>query len=191
MRPGSVRRLAILLTATLLVVLVGNGVVGFLIFTRASVDPLERADAIIVLGGEHDGREEFGLSLARDGWAKTVVMSDPYEPGDEVMRKACRPQQDIEVICVPPVPATTRGEAILMQRLASERGWKKIIVASWRYHLPRARVIFDQCFSDQPGSVLVQAVPRSYHYSFVQWELTYAYQWGGLAKAIWQGNCDE
>jgi uncharacterized SAM-binding protein YcdF (DUF218 family) len=189
MRRADLRRVALVLTATLVVVLVANGLVGFLLFSRAQGDPLERADAIIVLGGEHDGREAFGLKLAQDGLAKTVVLSDPYGPGDPVMKDACRPHGDIEVICRAPIPSTTRGEAYLMRVLAKQRGWKKIIVASWRYHLPRARVVFDQCFSEDPGAVVMQAVPRSYHLSFVHWELIYAYQWGGLAKALWQGDC--
>ena len=189
MRPASLRRVALVVTATLLVVLVSNGVIGFLIFSRAQGDSLQRADAIIVLGGEHDGREAYGLQLARDGWAATVVLSDPYGPNDPVMREACRPQPDVEVICRAPVPSTTRGEAVIMRDLAKQRGWTKIIVASWRYHLPRARLVFQQCYSDRSDSVVMQAVPRAYHLSFAHWELIYAYQWGGLAKAFWQGDC--
>ena len=189
MRQAELRRVAVVVATTLLVALVANGIVGFLVFGRAHADPLQRADAVIVLGGEHDGREAYGLQLVRDGWAKTVVLSDPYGPGDPVMREACRPHADVEVICRAPIPATTRGEADLMRLLAEQRGWKKIIVASWRYHLPRARMVFGQCYSDEPGTVIMQAVPRTYQLSFVHWELIYAYQWGGLAKALWQGDC--
>lgn len=189
MRQASLRRVAVVVTATLLVVLVSNGIIGFLVLSRAHGDPLQRADAIIVLGGEHDGREAYGLQLARDGWAKTVVLSDPYGPKDPVMRDACRPRADVEVICRAPIPSTTRGEAVIMRELAKQRGWTKIIVASWRYHLPRARLVFAQCYSDRSAAVVMQAVPRSYHLSFVHWELIYAYQWGGLAKAVWQGDC--
>jgi uncharacterized SAM-binding protein YcdF (DUF218 family) len=191
MRRADLRRVALIVTTTLLALLVGNGVVGFLEFNRAEADQLQHADAVIVLGGEHDGREDFGLQLARDGWAKTVVLSNPYGPDDPVMQNACRPQDDIEVICRAPEPSTTRGEAEMMRQLANERGWKKIIIASWRYHLPRARLIFGQCFSDDPNSVITQAVPRTYPLSLVHWELIYTYQWGGIARAIWQGDCHE
>jgi uncharacterized SAM-binding protein YcdF (DUF218 family) len=183
------RRATIAVTLALLSILVVNGILGFTVFNNARVDSLQHADAIIVLGGEHDGREDFGLSLAHAGWAKTVVLSDPYGADDPVMRRACRPQDTIEVICLRPEPNTTRGEADMMRHLASQRGWTKIIVASWRYHLPRARLVFRQCFSAQPGAVVMQAVPRRYHLSFVRWEFIYAYQWGGLAKAIAQGDC--
>ncbi|MDX1888565.1 YdcF family protein [Mycolicibacterium sp. 050158] len=172
----------------LVVVAIDMGVSGFLVFRNAKVDQLERADAIIVLGGEHDGREDFGLSLARAGWARAVVISNPYDD-DPVMRRVCRPAADIEVICQRPDPLTTRGEAEMMRRLADERHWKRVIVVSWRYHLPRARLVFEQCFSDQASRTLFAAVPRRYQFSWLGWELVYAYQWGGLAKAFAQGEC--
>lgn len=186
------RRWLTALQASLLifsVVAVHVALSGVVIFANARVDDLRPADAIIVLGGEHDGREEYGLGLGRDGWAPTVVISNPYDDWDPVMKRVCRPAEDIEVICARPNPLTTRGEAILMQRLAVERKWSTIIVVSWRYHLPRARLVFDQCFSDRPGSTVMVPVPRRYRYSPVRWEFVFAYQWAGLAKALVQGEC--
>ena len=166
------------------------GASGFVLFTHASEDPLERADAIVVLGGEHDGREDYGVSLARDGWAPTVLISNPYPADDPVMERVCRESDDnVEVICLAPDPLTTRGEALMAQRLARERSWSKIIVVSWRYHLPRAKFIFDQCFVDRDDAVLMRAVPRRYQQSILSWELTYLYQYGGLVKALVQGRC--
>ncbi|MDF2830621.1 MAG: hypothetical protein K0R01_3904 [Mycobacterium sp.] len=178
--------------ASILVVVVlavDVAVSGFLVFANARTDDLRQADAIIVLGGEHDGREDYGISLAREGWAPTVVISNPYDDWDPVMKRVCRPAADVEVICARPDPLTTRGEAVLMQRLALERNWSTIIVVSWRYHLPRARLVFDQCFSDRPGSTVMVAVPRRYRYSLFRWEFVFAYQWAGLAKALAQGEC--
>ena len=39
-------------------VLVGLGISGYMVFTNAKVDELQHADAITVLGGDHDGRED-------------------------------------------------------------------------------------------------------------------------------------
>jgi uncharacterized SAM-binding protein YcdF (DUF218 family) len=117
------------------------------------------------------------------------VVSDPYGADDAVMRRVCSNTADVEVICRRPEPLTTRGEAEMMRRLAQERSWTTIIVISWRYHLPRARLIFRQCFSDRPGSTIMTAVPRRYQYSLLGWEFVYAYQFGGLAKAISLGEC--
>ena len=178
------------LLTVLVVIAVDLAVSGYVVFANAKVDALTRADAIIVLAAEHDGREGYGLDLARQGWAPTVVLSNPYDDWDPVMKRVCRPSPGIEVLCVRPDPLTTRGEALLMRDLATQRNWSRIIVVSWRYHLPRARFVFTQCFSDTPGSSVMVAVPRRYRYSIFRWEFVYAYQWAGLAKAVVQGECD-
>jgi hypothetical protein len=36
----------------------------------------------------------------------------------------------------------------------------------------------------------MRAVPRDYDFSVAHWELVYAYQFGALAKAVAQGDCD-
>ena len=179
--------------AVVVVVLVDTWISGYFLFRNASNDPLERADAIVVLGGEHDGREDFSIGLAKQGWASTVVISNPYPDGDPVMERVCHDVRGddgpVEVLCLVPSSLTTRGEATMMRTLAAERSWNKIIVVSWQYHLPRARLIFRQCFSAEPGVTVMQAVPRRYQFSPLSWEFVYAYQWAGLAKAIAQGEC--
>ena len=166
------------------------GVVAYNLFYRDhSTQPLRPADAIIVLGGEHDGREDYGLQLAREGYStsKTVLISNPDLPyhartkwSTDLMNRICGPQPGLEVICFPPVPSTTRGEAMFTQKIAKERGWKSVIVISWRYHLVRARYIFGQCFD---GDVELAAVPRDYGKSIRRWTYTTLYQYAGLTKA--------
>ena len=173
----------------LIAVLFLNGATGTLFFAHARPDSLAKADAIVVLGGEHDGREAYGLKLAGQGYAPTVLMSDPYGPRDPVMKRYCRRQADIEVICRPPVPSTTRGEALMTRALAEQRGWRSVIVISWRYHLPRARRIFDVCFGAPDRSVIMRDVPRTYRFSVAQWQYTFLYQYGGFVKAEVQGGC--
>ncbi|MBY6537513.1 YdcF family protein [Rhodococcus sp. BP-349] len=165
-----------------------SAIAGYLVYTRASEDPLARVDAIIVLGGEHDGREQYGIDLAESGLADVVVLSDPYRPDDVVMRHMCNsPRESFVVMCARPTPSTTRGEALFTQELAAEHGWETVMVISWRYHLPRARYIFGQCFS---GRVITRAVPRAYDFSMVDWAFTYAYQTAGFVKAVVEGPCD-
>lgn len=166
------------------------GACGLLIYNRASQDPLGPADAIVVLGGEHDGREEYAMSLARDGYASTVVLSNPYPANDPAMAGYCNAKHDrFQVICRAPVPSTTRGEAILAGELARTHQWSKIIVVTWQFHLPRSRFIFSQCYSPQAGSVMFRAVPRHYEYSPARWAYVYTYQYAGLIKAAVQGQC--
>jgi uncharacterized SAM-binding protein YcdF (DUF218 family) len=160
------------------------GVTGVVVFSHASEDGLQKADAVIVLGGEHDGREEYGRRLVRDGYASVLVLSDPYPKSDPVMRRACDSARDeVEAICVRPNPLTTEGEAILTRRLAAERGWTKVIVVTWRYHLPRARFVFSKCLSWPSDKLVMRAVPREYRMSLGYWEYVYLYQYVAFAKA--------
>ncbi|CAN3127784.1 YdcF family protein [Mycobacterium sp. smrl_JER01] len=175
--------------AVLVLVLFLNGASGTVLFAHARADPLTRADAIVVLGGEHDGREQYGLELAEQGYAGTVLLSNPYHAKDRVMANACRPRAAIDVICRKPEPSTTRGEAMMTRELADLHGWQTVIVVSWRYHLPRARRIFDQCFTSPTRSVIMRDVPRDYRFSVAQWQYTYLYQYGGWVKAEALG-CD-
>ena len=192
---STARRLATALQVIVVVVtvvLVNVWVSGYFLFQNAPSDEMQKADAIVVLGGEHDGREDYGIDLAKEGWAPTVVLSNPYGP-DDVMTRVCRDARGeagpVEVLCPIPEPLTTRGEALMMRQLADERGWSKIIVVSWSYHLPRAALVFRQCFSADPNATVLRAVPRRYEFSALYWEFAYAYQWGGLAKAFALGEC--
>jgi uncharacterized SAM-binding protein YcdF (DUF218 family) len=183
------RRAAAVVAVILVALTALMGVSGIALFTNAKVDPLAHADAVVVLGGEHDGREDYGIRLARSGWAPTVVISDAYAKDDPVMQRVCKPQPEIEVICARAPEMTTRGEAEMMHALAAERSWSKIIVVTWRYHLPRARLIFQQCFSPTASAVVMEAVPRRYDYSLARWQFIYAYQYAAFAKAKAMGKC--
>jgi hypothetical protein len=191
MRLANVRRAILIVGAVVVALLLLMGISGYFMYTNASADGLQRANAIVVLGGEHDGREDYAIDLARDGWAPTVVLSNPYPADDPVMQRVCTGQAGaIEVLCKRPDPVTTRGEAEMIHRLAAERSWRKIVVVTWRYHMPRARSIFGQCFSRDPNAVVMQAVPRQYDFSVGHWEFVYAYQDFAWVKAFIQGDCD-
>lgn len=178
--------------AVLAAILILVGVSGAFLYTNAREDPIRKVDAVVVLGGEHDGREDYGLSLVREGVAPVLLLSDPYSPSDTTMRRVCQESvANVEVLCKRPEPLTTRGEAILARQLGQERGWKSVIVVSWRYHLPRARRIFEQCFSPDPGALIMRAVPRNYDFSIAHWEFTYLYQNIGTVKNALQPECAE
>ena len=173
-----------------LTVLVIAGLVGSIWLGRIKEDPLQRADAVVVLGGAHDGREAYGLQVARQISARALVLSDPYPANDSTMRRACSgPQGGITIICRRPVPATTRGETVQVREMATEQHWERIVVISWRYHLPRARLIFSQCFSNRPDAVIMRAVPRNDPDSLAEWEWISLYQEFAVLKARLEGAC--
>jgi uncharacterized SAM-binding protein YcdF (DUF218 family) len=184
------RRAVSVVVAATIVVLAAVGVSGYFLFTTAPDDALQHADAVVVLGGEHDGREEYGISLARRVGARTVLLSNPYPAGDPVMRPLCEARVDgVDVICRRPLPPTTRGEALMAREQSNAHGWQRIVVVTWRFHLLRARAIFSQCYSDDHGRIMMHAVPKNYDLPFAIWQYIYVYQYLGLAKALVQGSC--
>ncbi|MEO3761520.1 YdcF family protein [Mycobacterium sp. B14F4] len=163
--------------------------VGYFVFNRAAVGPLRQADAILVLAGEHDGREEYGISLAQRGLAPTVVLSDPYPRDDSSMRSFCQGRYHrIEVICSRPPHTTTRGEAMMARDLTAERQWQRVVVVTWRFHIPRTRLIFSRCLP-RSSEISYVAVPRRYEYSLAVWEFQYLYQYAALMKAVVTPSC--
>jgi uncharacterized SAM-binding protein YcdF (DUF218 family) len=136
---------------------------GYWLPTRSPIDELAPANAVLVLAGQHHGREEFGIELAKLVGAGTVLLSDAYQAEDPVMRTLCSSSHStVKVVCFRPKPATTRGEAQYARQLAMRYGWSRIVVVTWRYHLPRAPLVFAQCYSADPGSVIMRAAPREY-----------------------------
>jgi len=62
------------------------------VFSNAKIDEIQHVDAIVVLSGnDHDGREDYGLRLAREGLASTVVFSNLFPADDPVMSRVCKP----------------------------------------------------------------------------------------------------
>lgn len=165
---------------------------GYQMFYRDHQDELRKVDAIVVLGGDDDGREQYGLELARAGYADTLVVSNPYpyHKGSDPVRRAnmralCNSSTaELKVVCFQPAPATTKGEAMFVSRLAASRGWTSVMVVSWRHHLVRARYIFGQCYS---GEVAMRSVPRPHQKTIPDWAHEFAYQYGALLKAALVG----
>ncbi|MGV9669289.1 YdcF family protein [Gordonia sp. NPDC003504] len=189
----ALRRSLIVVVMLTVILAIAFWTAGYVMFYRSHEDPLRRADVIVVLGGEHDGREQYGIDLARRGYAPVVLLSDPYDrfdgkKPDPVMDRACASSTStVQVICFRPDPSTTVGEAMFAAKLAREHGWSSMIVVSWRFHLVRARYIFEQC---DAGTLIMRSVPREYPKSLAYWGFQYAYQFVGLTKAAVVG-CHE
>jgi uncharacterized SAM-binding protein YcdF (DUF218 family) len=117
-------------------------------------DPLDKADAIIVLGVDnfYADRATRAAQLFREGKAPLVVASgrrlrpnagmaelmdhDLFErgvPKDKIVRFAHDADSTLE-------------EAQALARLAKERKWRSVIVVTSNYHTRRARYIFSHVF---------------------------------------------
>jgi uncharacterized SAM-binding protein YcdF (DUF218 family) len=177
------RRLVLAALAAVICVGVAAVTVGFVLFNRPHADGLEKADAVIVLSGDGDDRVAYGLDLAREGYAPTVVLSSVYpsDQADEMQRACSQRIPGVTVICFRPDPPTTRGEATFVADLSRKHQWSKLIVVSWNYHIVRARYIFSQCFD---GRLIMRPVPHDYEFGPIDWARVYAYQFGAMVKAV-------
>lgn len=150
------------------------------VYVRPMVDEPAKADAILVLGGAHDGREKLGLRLAGEGYAPRVLFSDPYE-NSALMNRICHSRYSFQVTCFDPSPRTTRGEGRELAELAAVQGWRRVIVITFTPHISRARYVLGKCWD---GEVLmVDTQPRL---SAARWAYDYVYQSAGYIKALFE-----
>lgn len=143
------------------------------------------ADAVIALGGV-EATAATAARLAGSGVAPVLVIADPYQDDRPMIDRLCRSRPSgVEVSCFDPQPRTTRGEAREIRRLATERGWDRVVVVAPTYHITRARWIVERCFD---GDVVMADTGESF--DPVTWSYQYAYQSAAFIKATaFQRGC--
>ena len=160
-------------------------VAGLLVYARPQIDRLRHADAILILGGADYGRYRFGFDLGAQGWAPNVVVSNPLGTDDPRLTGLCAaPHPRFDLYCFVPDPPTTKGEGRELRRLASEHGWRTVIVVTFRPHISRARFILEQCFD---ADLVMVSSPT--HVSVPGWAFEYVYQTAGYVRAVLQPGC--
>ena len=138
-----------------------------------SEDPVAPADAIIVLGGTRNGRWLEALDLYEAKIAPHIVLSSDRSDGSdsEYQRRGVRisrtsdlvrdamvglgvPPDAVEVF---PFPLdNTAHEAEASRILAQERGWRRLLIVSSKYHTRRARFAFERAFSGSGVQIMVR-----------------------------------
>lgn len=139
----------------------------------AVADPLQRSDVVLVLAGARTERWLEGAELYREGWAPLILLSpgrlDPGE--DELRRRGVSFPTDVDLIrtalvqfgvpaeAIASLPGSvdnTAQEAAAARRLATKRGWRRIIVVTSSYHGRRVRFAFVREFVGTPVMVIVR-----------------------------------
>ena len=139
-----------------------------------------QADAIVVLGGilqnpaspiapfersDAANRFEKGLDLLSAGKARFLVLTgakftdSPSVPSEgEVLRQIARRRSvPDEAILVTERVVNTATEARAVRNLARQRGWRRILLVTSAYHMPRAMMLFKHI------GVEVLPVPADFH----------------------------
>jgi uncharacterized SAM-binding protein YcdF (DUF218 family) len=122
---------------------------GFL-FLWPHEDELARADAVVVLAGDAENRIPRGLELVREGVADELVLSRDRGRLWSRWRRLCDAPS---VVCFEAETYSTAGEAEALASLAERRGWRSITVVTSRYHVLRARMLFQRCFPYRVAAV--------------------------------------
>lgn len=168
MRPRSRRRRSIAVLALVLVVgLLVTGLTAARAVLFPQVDSPERVDAIVVVAGSHDDRYVYARSLAEEGVADHILVSQPPSgtgPYAAAIDAYCastpvlaRDGRRIDVECFAPDVDTTEGETTAATRIARERGYRSLLVVTYWGHVSRVRMYFEPCFD---GPVYVTDTPR-------------------------------
>jgi uncharacterized SAM-binding protein YcdF (DUF218 family) len=173
-----VRRPFLLIT---LIALVALAVASIPLFILYNDDEVTKADAVMVLAGQKR-RLPVALELVRRGVAPVLVISDGLDPRWTQANRLCRFGDPDRIVCVRPEPYSTRGEARLVARLAHERGWDSLVVVSSRFHLFRARLLFERCFGGKLA--FVGASNRDFRLP-----LLVALEWVKLGAATLRREC--
>jgi len=107
-------------------------------------DGPRKAEAVVVLAGAPE-RLPAALKLMNEGEAPLLIVSLGSGPGNKDRYEVCNGEHDFEVVCFVPDPDHTQGEAREAARIARQRGLKRLLVVTSRYHATRARMLFDRC----------------------------------------------
>jgi len=110
-------------------------------------DPLQPADAIVVLAGGSPQRVAHGVKLFQAGYAPwLIVTNQPLNtpgirvPYVELMRTEAIWQgvPEEHILMAPEIVRTTYEEALAVRRLAEERGFHALIIVTDPFHTRRA-----------------------------------------------------
>lgn len=174
---------------TLLVVLAVWLFVASQLFYNVHTRTPEEADAVVMLGGASKERLLDAMMVRSEIGAQYLVLSHTGTKGNASADEYCdtHSNQKIypDVICFTPEPMNTRGEADAIGLLATEHGWKSIVVVTSKYHIARSERLLNQCTPSK-----VQMVATDPQFSLKQWLRRFVIETGGLITVFLNPECN-
>lgn len=131
-----------------------------------AVDPLEHADAIVVLGGNSPFRAAHAVELYRAGWAPRLVISNERVRSHGLDttwaelygRGVARLDAPADaVVIIPGLPDNTYDEAVRSRDLMLAHGWTRALVVTDPFHSHRAQLLFRSVWG--PSGLEVRSAP--------------------------------
>lgn len=146
-------------------------------------DPLDKADAIVVLSGGEKDRLPEAAQLYLDGYSDTVILTDTglLSEGSE-SEAAVDPNvikaYDLTQLGVPisniyvtkGVVGSTVDEAQAILELMQKQGMQSMIIVTDPYHSRRTKLIFDDIYGDYGITTRVRSV-QSHWFTGTGWWL--------------------
>lgn len=102
-------------------------------------------DAVVVHAGGRGERLDHALDLMNRGAAPTLVIMRGSAATWPQANVLCGRREPFEVLCPPPDPDTTIGEALALRDLVAARQWVSVIAVTSDYHLRRAMYLDAKC----------------------------------------------
>jgi len=137
--------------------------------------PLDKADAIVVLGGSatYKERTHEAARLLFEGRSPSILITNDnqrgpwssadqrnlyyYERSFEELEKFGVPSQNIDLLVTP--VTSTYEEAQVVKEYAQQRGLHSILIVTSAYHSRRALWVFSKVFRDTGISIGLTSVP--------------------------------
>ena len=137
--------------------------------------PLDKADAIVVLGGSatYKERTHEAARLLFEGRSPSILITNDnqrgpwssadqrnlyyYERSFEELEKFGVPSQSIDLLVTP--VTSTYEEAQVVKEYAQQRGLHSILIVTSAYHSRRALWVFSKVFRDTGISIGLTSVP--------------------------------
>jgi uncharacterized SAM-binding protein YcdF (DUF218 family) len=161
-------------------------------------DPLEKADALIVLSDDnfYADRATRAAELFREGKAPVIVASGrrlrPNAGIAELMEHDLveRGVPKDKILRFPHDADSTKEEAEALAKLAKSKKWRKVIVVTSNYHTRRARYIFRKVFPQDIETRIASARDADFDPQ-LWWEKRKAIkelmrEFVGMVVAVWE-----
>jgi len=136
-------------------------------------DPLERGDAVVVLGGGGEHRVEEAVRLVQERYGLWLIVTEPGEvvpgegPGSQVFRRVAilaGISPDV-ILITEKTAANTYQEAEAVLHTMEKHQLKSVIVVTDPFHTQRTRMIFRSVFAGSGMTVRVHPVPNHWYRS--------------------------